>query len=107
MRAWFQLIIASQEDLAKLMTAEQGKPMTESRGEIVYGASFVECSLAWEALLPDTLSHPTITVDLRRLLLAYQSAYDGAMYSGCGGGYLVVASESELPGSFAVSVRTA
>ncbi|MEP6607806.1 MAG: NAD-dependent succinate-semialdehyde dehydrogenase [Burkholderiaceae bacterium] len=42
MRRWFDLIIAHQEDLAKLMTAEQGKPLTESRGEITYGASFVE-----------------------------------------------------------------
>src|ERR671912_2731311 len=42
MRRWFDLIIAHQEDLAKLMTAEQGKPMTESRGEIAYGASFIE-----------------------------------------------------------------
>ena len=42
MRRWFELIVAHQEDLAKLMTAEQGKPMTESRGEITYGASFIE-----------------------------------------------------------------
>ena len=41
MRRWFELIVAHQEDLAKLMTAEQGKPMTESRGEITYGASFI------------------------------------------------------------------
>jgi hypothetical protein len=40
------------------------------------------------------------------LLAWYQSRYDGAMYSGCGGGYLVVASEEEVPGSFRVSVRT-
>jgi succinate-semialdehyde dehydrogenase/glutarate-semialdehyde dehydrogenase len=42
LRRWFDLIMANQEDLARLMTAEQGKPLTESRGEIVYGASFVE-----------------------------------------------------------------
>src|SRR4030095_5354024 len=42
MRRWFDLILANQDDLAKLMTAEQGKPLAESRGEIVYGASFVE-----------------------------------------------------------------
>src|SRR4051812_48917168 len=34
MRAWFDLMIANQEDLATIMTAEQGKPLTESRGEI-------------------------------------------------------------------------
>ena len=42
LRRWFELILASQEDLATLMTAEQGKPLAESRGEIVYGASFIE-----------------------------------------------------------------
>jgi succinate-semialdehyde dehydrogenase/glutarate-semialdehyde dehydrogenase len=42
MRRWFELIMANQEDLARLMTAEQGKPLFEARGEIAYGASFVE-----------------------------------------------------------------
>ena len=42
MRRWFELIMANQEDLAQLMTAEQGKPLTEARGEVAYGASFVE-----------------------------------------------------------------
>jgi succinate-semialdehyde dehydrogenase / glutarate-semialdehyde dehydrogenase len=42
LRRWFDLIVANQEDLATLMTAEQGKPMTESRGEIAYAASFIE-----------------------------------------------------------------
>lgn len=42
LRRWFELVIASQNDLAKLMTLEQGKPLTESRGEVVYGASFLE-----------------------------------------------------------------
>jgi succinate-semialdehyde dehydrogenase/glutarate-semialdehyde dehydrogenase len=42
MRRWYELMMAAQEDLAQLMTAEQGKPLTESRGEIAYGASFVE-----------------------------------------------------------------
>ncbi|HLN23981.1 MAG TPA: NAD-dependent succinate-semialdehyde dehydrogenase [Patescibacteria group bacterium] len=42
MRKWFELILANQEDLAVLMTAEQGKPLAEARGEVVYGASFVE-----------------------------------------------------------------
>ena len=42
LRNWFNLIMENQEDLAKLMTLEQGKPLTESRGEIAYGASFVE-----------------------------------------------------------------
>ncbi len=41
-RRWYNLIIANQEDLASIMTAEQGKPLAESRGEILYAASFVE-----------------------------------------------------------------
>lgn len=42
LRRWFDLIIANTEDLAQLMTLEQGKPLAESRGEITYGGSFVE-----------------------------------------------------------------
>ena len=42
LRKWFDLIMLNQEDLAKIMTIEQGKPINESRGEIGYGASFIE-----------------------------------------------------------------
>lgn len=42
LRRWFELLLANQEDLARLMTAEQGKPLAESRGEIAYAASFIE-----------------------------------------------------------------
>jgi len=42
LRKWSDLMMANQEDLAQLMTAEQGKPLTESRGEIAYAASFIE-----------------------------------------------------------------
>ena len=42
LRKWFDLMIANTEDLAILMTLEQGKPISESRGEIGYGASFIE-----------------------------------------------------------------
>lgn len=42
LRKWFELMMANQEDLARLMTLEQGKPLTESRGEIAYAASFLE-----------------------------------------------------------------
>ena len=42
LRKWFNLIMENQEDLAQLMTAEQGKPLTESRGEIAYSGSFIE-----------------------------------------------------------------
>jgi succinate-semialdehyde dehydrogenase / glutarate-semialdehyde dehydrogenase len=42
LRRWFELILANQDDLAVLMTAEQGKPLAESKGEIAYAASFIE-----------------------------------------------------------------
>jgi succinate-semialdehyde dehydrogenase/glutarate-semialdehyde dehydrogenase len=42
MRCWYDLMMQAQEDLAQLMTAEQGKPLAESRGEIAYGASYIE-----------------------------------------------------------------
>jgi succinate-semialdehyde dehydrogenase/glutarate-semialdehyde dehydrogenase len=42
MRKWFELVMAAQEDLARIMTAEQGKPLAETRGEVAYGASFIE-----------------------------------------------------------------
>ena len=42
LRKWFNLMMESQEDLAKILTAEQGKPLAEARGEIAYGASYIE-----------------------------------------------------------------
>ena len=42
LRRWFHLMMENQEDLAVLMTAEQGKPLAESKGEIAYAASFIE-----------------------------------------------------------------
>ena len=42
LRRWFDLMMANQDDLARLMTTEQGKPLVESRGEVVYAASFLE-----------------------------------------------------------------
>jgi len=42
LRKWADLIVASQDDLAAIMTSEQGKPFAEARGEVVYGASFIE-----------------------------------------------------------------
>ncbi len=61
LKKWFNLIEENHEDLAKIMTLEQGKPIIESRGEITYGASFVEW-FAEEAkriygdIIPDRLS---------------------------------------------------
>ena len=42
LRKWFDLLMANQDDLGRIMTAEQGKPLPEAKGEVAYGASFVE-----------------------------------------------------------------
>jgi succinate-semialdehyde dehydrogenase/glutarate-semialdehyde dehydrogenase len=68
LRRWFDLIVANQEDLATLMTAEQGKPLAESRGEIAYAAAFIE----WfgeeaKRVYGDTI--PGYTADKRILVL--------------------------------------
>jgi hypothetical protein len=69
------------------------------------GASMNECMRCWEALLPQTVRHPNITTNLMGILGYYQSRYAGAMYSGCGGGYLFIVSEEPVPGSFKVKIR--
>jgi succinate-semialdehyde dehydrogenase/glutarate-semialdehyde dehydrogenase len=68
LRAWFDLMLANQDDLAALMTAEQGKPLAEAKGEIAYAASFIE----WFAeegkrVYGDTMPHPQ--ADKRILVL--------------------------------------
>ena len=73
---------------------------------VALGAALNLTMAAWQSLLPHTVSHPTITMDLVALLKHYQARYAGAMYSGCGGGYLVVASQEPVPGAFQVNVRT-
>ena len=42
LRTWYELMLANQDDLAQIMTAEQGKPLAEARGEVLYAASFIE-----------------------------------------------------------------
>ena len=69
------------------------------------GSAFNECMACWEALLPQTVRHPTIPIDLPGLLTAYQAIYPGAMYSGCGGGYLYVVSDEPVPGGFQVKIH--
>ncbi|MGI9486698.1 MAG: NAD-dependent succinate-semialdehyde dehydrogenase [Geminicoccaceae bacterium] len=70
LRRWFDLMMANQEDLAILMTREQGKSLTESRGEIAYGASFIEW-FAEEAkrIYGDTIPSPAAD---RRILVMKQ-----------------------------------
>ncbi len=68
LRRWNDLILANADDLARLMTLEQGKPLAESRGEVVYGASFIE----WFAeegrrIYGDTI--PTYAPDKRILVV--------------------------------------
>ncbi len=77
--------------------------VTQDIGKL--GASMNECMECWEAILPGTVRHPTLTIDLLTLLKYYQSRYIGAMYSGCGGGYLYVVSEESVPGAFEVKFR--
>jgi hypothetical protein len=69
------------------------------------GASLNLNMKCWETLLPQTVRHPLIKVDLMGLLKAYQRRYAGAMYSGCGGGYLIVVSRKSVPGAFQINVR--
>jgi hypothetical protein len=71
------------------------------------GASLNLNMKCWETLLPHVVRHPLIRLDLRALLKAYQRQYLGAMYSGCGGGYLIVISKKPVPGAFKVNVRVA
>ena len=59
----------------------------------------------WEVLLPNVVRHPLIRADLMGLLKAYQRQYQGAMYSGCGGGYLIVVSPKPVPGALKVQIR--
>jgi len=70
------------------------------------GRAFNECMRCWEFILPDTVQHPTLRLDLKAMLRAYQRKYPGAMFSGCGGGYLFVLSEEPVPGSFQIRIRT-
>ena len=69
------------------------------------GRSMNECMECWERLMPHIVRHPTIEIDLLEILGYYQSRYPGAMYSGCGGGYLYVVSEETVPGGISIQVR--
>lgn len=70
------------------------------------GAALNLTMKCWETLLPQTVRHPLLKLDLAKILRAYQRRYPGAMYSGCGGGYLIVASETPVPGALHVNIRT-
>ncbi|NLO79614.1 MAG: NAD-dependent succinate-semialdehyde dehydrogenase [Xanthomonadaceae bacterium] len=68
LRRWYELIMENVEDLARILTAEQGKPLRESRGEVAYGASYVEW-FAEEAKRVTGDILPTISNDRRLLVL--------------------------------------
>jgi hypothetical protein len=74
---------------------------------VALGASLNQCMVCWEKILPHTVQHSTIKLDLKAILRVYQHRYAGAMYSGCGGGYLFVVSNKPVPGAFHVNVRVA
>jgi hypothetical protein len=97
-REWIRRLGQSGKDCYAAILAKDGPAL---------GASMNECMRCWEAILPCTVRHAAITIDLVSLLHHYQSKYVGAMYSGCGGGYLYIVSEEPVPGSLHVTVRTA
>ncbi len=69
------------------------------------GASFNLCSTAWRTMLPAIFEHPTIDVPVMEKLRYYQRRYAGAMPSGCGVGYIFVASPEPVEGGFQVKVN--
>ena len=70
------------------------------------GASMNSCMECWEAILPHTVRHATIQIDLKAILSNFQGRYPGAMYSGCGGGYLLVVAEEDVPAGFRARIKT-
>ena len=71
------------------------------------GVSINEYTVCCETVLPNTLRHPTLSDDLPGFLRYYQDNYAGALYSGCGGGYLYVISDIPVPGAFHPTIRVA
>ncbi|MFN2135796.1 MAG: hypothetical protein ACK2UK_07575 [Candidatus Promineifilaceae bacterium] len=69
------------------------------------GESMNESMRCWEAILPHTVRHPALQEDLLSIAAYYQRRYHGAMFSGCGGGYIYVVSDEAVPGAFRVKVR--
>jgi len=94
--AWIERLGRTGKDCYDAILARDAKAL---------GASMNECMACWEAILPQTVRHETVRVDLVGILRYYQAHYPGAMYSGCGGGYLYVVSERPVPGGFRIKVR--
>ena len=96
--AWINRLSQSGKDCFAAIVSQDAQAL---------GASMNESMLCWETLLPQTVQHPTITIDLREILAHFQTRYHGAMYSGCGGGYIYAVSEEPVPGSLQIKVRIA
>lgn len=77
----------------------------ESKDPQALGNSMKTCMDCWEQILPGTVRHSSINIDLLAILAHYQNRYYGAMYSGCGGGYIYVVSDEPVPGGFQVNIR--
>jgi hypothetical protein len=91
---WIRRLGQSGKDCFDAIVAKDAKGL---------GAAMNECMNCWEKILPMTVVHAN--VNLKAVLEYYQSRYAGAMFSGCGGGYLYVVSEESVPGSIKVKVR--
>eukprot|EP01037_Dinobryon_pediforme_P006831 gene6831-6905_t len=79
LRKWFDLLMANQDDLGRIMTAEQGKPLPEAKGEVAYGASFVE----WFAEEAKRINGETLPQfdNNRRLLLAIRAGIPAGVFN--------------------------
>ncbi|HVM70593.1 MAG TPA: hypothetical protein VMT91_02460 [Anaerolineales bacterium] len=93
---WIGRLSQSGKDCYEAILARDAKAL---------GAAMNACMVCWEKTLPQTVRHPAIQVDLKGILSRYQDKYAGAMYSGCGGGYLYVVSDELIPEGFQVKVR--
>jgi hypothetical protein len=94
--AWIRRLGATGRDCFDAVLARDARAL---------GGSMNACMECWEAILPQTVRHPALTVDLKAILGYYQSRYCGAMYSGCGGGYLLVVATEPVPGALKVRIR--
>ena len=82
LRQWYELLMANVEDLGRIMTTEQGKPFAEAKGEVIYGASFVE----WFAEEAKRVNGETADWRLRRHHAMEFPAGDDHPQSGAGAG---------------------
>lgn len=76
-----------------------------SRDVAALGAAMNETMACWDVMVPCSFRHPTLTLDLPRILRTYQEHYPGAVFSSCGGGYLYVVSDRPVPGGVNPTIR--